>query len=71
MTVCVRPALCSNPDFSSSSSKGQMISEENFRVFNSSKKRKRNFSPNRLGQKLEFSRLFFGRIEDTKISFRD
>jgi hypothetical protein len=25
----------------------------------------------RLGQKFEFSSLFFGRIEDTKISFRD
>ena len=71
MTVCVRPALCSNPDFSSSSSKGQMISEENFCVFNSSKKRTKNFGPRRLGQKFEFSRLFLGRIEDTKTSFRD
>ena len=27
--------------------------------------------PSRLGQKLTFSSSFFGRIEDTKISFRD
>ena len=35
------------------------------------KKRTKNFCPNRLGQKFEFSSLFFGRIKDTKISFRD
>ena len=52
-------------------SKGQLISKCLFGAFNSSKKRTKNFGPSRLGQKFEFSRLFFGRIEDTKISFRD
>ena len=51
--------------------KGPIISGENFCVFNSSKKRTKNFCPSRLGQKFEFSSSFFGRIEDTKISFRD
>ena len=69
MTVCVRPALCSNPDFSSSSSKGQMISEENLCVFNSSKKRTKNFGPSRLGQKFEFSRLFLEELEAPKFLF--
>ena len=50
-------------------SKGQIISEENFCVFNSSKKRTKNFCPSRLGQKFEFSSLFFGRVEDTKFPF--
>jgi hypothetical protein len=51
--------------------KGQIISEENFRASNSSEKRTKNFCPSRLGQNCEFSSLAFGRIEDTKISFRD
>ena len=40
--------------------KGQLISKGLFGFFNC-----------RLGQKLTFSRSFFGRIEDTKISFGD
>ena len=48
--------------------KGQLISKGIFGFFNSPKKRTKNFW---LGQKLTFSSLFFGRIEDTKISFRD
>ena len=51
--------------------KGQLISKGLFVFFNSSKKRTENFCPRRLGQKLKFSSSFFGRIEDTKISFRD
>ena len=39
--------------------------------FNSPKKQTKNFCPSRLGQKFTFSGSFFGRIEDTKISFRD
>ena len=35
------------------------------------KKRTKNFCPCGLGQKFKFSSSFFGRIEDTKISFRD
>ena len=31
----------------------------------------RNFLPFRLGQKFEFSSTFFGRIEDTKKTFRN
>ena len=50
--------------------KGQLISKGLFVFFNSPKKRTKNFCPSRLGQKLTFSKLFFGRIEDTKISFR-
>ena len=52
-------------------SKGQLISKGLFVFFNSSKKRTKNFCPSRLGQKLTLSSSFFGRIEDTKISFRD
>ena len=51
--------------------KGQLISKRLFGFFNSPKKRTKNFCPSRLGQKLTFSSSFFGRIEDTKISFRD
>ena len=51
--------------------KGQLISKGLFGFFNSPKKRPKNFCPSRLGQKLTFSSSFFGRIEDTKISFRD
>ena len=40
-------------------------------VFNSSKKRTKNFYPSRLGQKIKFSNSVFGRIEDTKMSFRN
>ena len=47
--------------------KGQLISERLFGFYNSPKKRTKNVCPSRLGQKL----TFFGRIEDTKISFRD
>ena len=48
--------------------KGQFISKGHFGFFNSPKKRTKNFCPSRLGQKLKISR-FFGRMEDTKISF--
>ena len=51
--------------------KGQLISKWLFGFFNSPKKWTKNFCPSRLGQKLTFSSSFFGRIEDTKISFRD
>ena len=51
--------------------KGQIISKGLFCFFNSSKKRTKNFCPSRLGQKLEFSSSFFGRIENTKMSFRN
>jgi hypothetical protein len=51
--------------------KGQLISEGHLGFSNSSKKTKTKICPNRLGQKLEFSSSFFGRIEDTKMSFRD
>ena len=51
------------------SAKGQLISEGHLGIFNSSKKRTKNFNPSRLGQKLKFSSLVFGRIEDTKESF--
>ena len=54
-----------------SDAKGQLISKGFFGFFNSPKKRTKNFCPSRLGQKLTFSSSFFGRIEDTKISFRD
>ena len=49
--------------------KGQLISKELFGFFNSSKKRTKNFCPNKLRQKLTFSSSFFGRIEDIKVSF--
>jgi hypothetical protein len=51
--------------------KGQLISKGHLGVFNSSKKRTKKFCPSRPGQTLEISRSFFGRIEDTKIFFRD
>ena len=51
--------------------KGEIISKGHFGVFNSSKKQTKNFWPSRLGQKSKFSSSFFGRIEDTKISFWD
>ena len=51
--------------------KGQLISKGLFGFFNSPKKRTKTFCPSRLGQKLTFSSLFSGRIEDTKIFFRD
>ena len=51
-------------------SKGQLISKVLFCFFNSPKKRKKNSCPSRLGQKLTFSILFFGRIEDTITSFQ-
>ena len=45
--------------------KGQLLLKGLFGVFNSSKKR------TKLGQKLKFSSSFFGRIEDTKMTFRN
>ena len=51
--------------------KGQLISKGLLSSFNSSKKRRKNFCPSRLGQKLNISSSFFGRIEVTKISLRD
>ena len=56
--------------FNVNSAKGQLISQGLFVFLNSSKKRTKTFWPSRLGQKLIVS-SFFGRIEDTKISFRD
>ena len=41
-----------------------LISKELFGIFNSPKKRTKNVYPSKLGQKLEFSSSFFGRIED-------
>ena len=52
-------------------SKCQLISKALFVFFNSPKKQMKNFCPSRLGEKLKFSSLFFGRIEETKIIFRD
>ena len=51
--------------------KDQLISKGRFGFFNSPKKRTKNFSPSRLGQKFEFSSSFFGRIGDTKKTFRN
>ena len=51
--------------------KGQLISKGLFGFLNSLKKQTKNFCPSRLGQNLTFSSSLFGRIEDTKISFRD
>ena len=51
--------------------KDQLISKGLLAVFNSSKKRKTNFCPNRLGQKLKFSNSFFEIIEDNKKTFRN
>jgi hypothetical protein len=51
--------------------KGQLISIGLFGFFNSSEKQNKKFCPTRLGQKLKFSSSLFGRIEDTKIFFRD
>ena len=60
-----------NVDTEIAVAKGQLISKGHFDFFNSPKKRTKNFCPSSLGQKLTFSSPFFGRIEDTKISFRD
>ena len=50
--------------------KSQLTLKGLFVFFNSSKRRTDNFCPSsRLGQKLTFSSPFFGRIDDTKISF--
>ena len=51
--------------------KGQLISKGHFGFFNSPKKRTKKFCPSRLGQKFEFSSLFFGRIGDTQKTFRN
>ena len=51
--------------------KGQLILKGLFCVFNSSKKRTKNFYPSKLGQKFKFSSSLFGRIEDTKKTFRN
>ena len=51
--------------------KGQLISKGLFGVFNSPKKRTKNVCLSRLGQKFEFSNSFFGRIKDTKKTFRN
>ena len=47
--------------------KGQIISKGHFVFFKSPKKRTKNFC--RLGQKIEFSSPFFGRIGDTERNF--
>ena len=49
--------------------KGQVISKGLFGFFNSPKERTKYSDPDRLGQKLTFSGSFFGRIEETNISF--
>ena len=51
--------------------KGHLISKGHFDFFNSSKKRIKKICPSRLGQKFDFSSLFFGRIVDTKKTFRN
>ena len=51
--------------------KGQLISKGYFVFFNSPNKQTKNFCPSRLGQKFEFSSSYFGRIEDTKKTFRN
>ena len=51
--------------------KGQLISKGLLGFFNSPKKRTKNFCPNRLGQKFEFSSSFYGGIGDTKKTFRN
>ena len=51
--------------------KGQLISKGLFGFFNSSKKRTKIFCPSRLGQKLKLLGSFFGRIEETKMSFQN
>ena len=51
--------------------KGQLISKGHFVFFNTPKKRTKTFCPSRLGQKFEFSSSFFGRIGDTKKTFRN
>ena len=51
--------------------KGQLISEGHFGFFNSSKKQTKHFCLSRLGQKFAFLSWFFGRIEDTKNTFRN
>ena len=52
-------------------SKCRLISKGLFGLYNFPKKRVKNFCSSRLGPKLTFLSLFFGRIEDTDISFRD
>ena len=53
--------------------KGQLISKCLFSVFNASKKTKENNSTwgTYHSSYVEFFRLFFGRIEDTKTTFRN
>ena len=69
-STCLTTKLC-NQVPSLRPSKGRLILKGLFGSFNSPKKRTKHFCPSRLGQKLTFSSSFFGRIEDTKISFRD
>ena len=52
-------------------SKGQIILEEIVMLSILQKKRTENVCNSRLGQKSKFSSSFFGRIDDTKIPFRD
>ena len=58
-------------NFSLVRAKGQLILKGLYGFFSSPKKWTKNFCSSSLGQKLTFSSSFFGRIEDTKISFRD
>ena len=51
--------------------KSQLILKGHFVFFNSSKRRKKKICHSRLCQKFEFSSSFFGRIEDTKNTFRN
>ena len=68
MDICFPVPNCKDEEFvrfiwntnKAECAKGQLISKGLFVFFNC-----------RLGQKLTFSRSFFGRIEDTEISFRD
>jgi hypothetical protein len=54
---------------SAATPKGQIISEANFHILNSSKKRTKNFCPSSWGKILQIFRLFFGRIEAKKNIF--
>ena len=49
--------------------KGQIMSKGHFGVFNSSKKRTKNFCPSRLGQEFKFSSSFLEELKTPKFPF--
>ena len=51
--------------------KGQLISKRLFGVFNSPKKQQKQFNLRYHSGKIKLFHLFFGRIEDTKKTFRN